>query len=156
MPARLTIIAVGKLKERHWRDAAEEYLKRLKAYATIEVVEVKDRDLSRDAARAVADEGADILDAVPAGAHVVALDSGGRQMSSEQFAEWLSAHGLEGRSHVAVLVGGTAGLSRDVLDRAEEKLSLGKITLPHQLARVVVLEQLYRAFRIMRNEPYHR
>jgi len=156
VPARLTIIAVGKLKERHWRDAAEEYLKRLKAYATIEVVEVKDRDLSRDAARAVADEGADILDAVPAGAHVVALDSGGRQMSSEQFAEWLSAHGLEGRSHVAVLVGGTAGLSRDVLDRAEEKLSLGKITLPHQLARVVVLEQLYRAFRIMRNEPYHR
>jgi len=153
---RITIVAVGKLKERHWREAAEEYLKRLGAYATVDVVEVPDRDVSRDEVRALAEEGAAVLRALPSAAHVVALDIGGKQMTSEQFADWIGAHGLEGRSHVAFVLGGTAGLSPDVLERAQERLSLGRMTLPHQLARVVLLEQVYRAFRIMRGEPYHR
>jgi len=153
---RLTVIAVGRLKERHWRDAAAEYVKRLGPYATLDVVEVADRDVTRDEARAMAEEGADVLRAIPEGAHVIALDISGKLHSSTDIADRLAALGLEGRSTVAFVLGGAAGLSQDVLARADERLSLGRITLPHQLARVVLLEQLYRAFRIMRNEPYHR
>lgn len=152
----LTVAVVGRLKERHWREAAEEYLKRLGSYATVRIVEVADRDLSRDEAAAVAAEGADTLRALPAGAHVVALDRSGKQLSSEEFAGWLAGHGLAGRSSIAFVLGGAAGLAPDVLAQADERLSLGALTLPHQLARVVLLEQLYRAFRITRGEPYHR
>jgi len=150
------VIAVGRLKERHWREAADEYLKRLKPYATVDVVEVADRDVTRDEARAVAEEGADVLRAVPDGAHVVVLDVGGTLRTSVEIADRLAALGLEGRSNVAFVLGGAAGLAPEVVERADERLSLGRITLPHQLARVVLLEQIYRAFRIMRNEPYHR
>jgi 23S rRNA (pseudouridine1915-N3)-methyltransferase len=153
---KLGVIAVGRLKERYWREAADEYLKRLGPYATVRVAEVADRDLSHDEAQAVGAEGADTLRALPPSAYVVALDRSGRQLSSEQFADWLAAHGLGGRSSIAFVLGGAAGLAPEVLARADERLSLGALTLPHQLARVVLLEQLYRAFRIMRGEPYHR
>lgn len=153
---KVTLIAVGRLKEPHWRDAAAEYLKRLRPYATVEVVEVPDRDVTRDEARAVAEEGVDVLGVLPAGAHVVALEVGGRQLSSEGLSAELQRHMVEGRSHVAFVLGGAAGLAPEVLGRADARLSLGPMTLPHQLARVVLLEQVYRAFRIMRGEPYHR
>ncbi len=158
MPAKITIVAVGRLKERYWREAAEEYLKRLTPYATVQVAEVSDRDVSRDETGALAAEGADVLRGLQAvGAScVVALDIGGRQLSSEEFAEWLAEHDLNGRSWIEFVVGGAAGLAPEVLARAEERLSLGPMTLPHQMARVVLLEQLYRGFRIMRGEPYHR
>ena len=153
---RLTIIAVGRLKDRFWREAADEYLKRLRPYATVRVVEIDDRDSGRDEVRALAEEGADILRAIPEGAHVVTLEIGGTQLSSEAFAGRLGALALDGRSSVAFVVGGSVGLSADVLHRADERLSLGKMTLPHNLARVVLLEQVYRAFRINRGEPYHK
>ncbi len=153
---RLTIVAVGKLKERHWREADAEYAKRLAPYARLETIEVPDRDVTADEARARATEGAGILRAIPEGASVVALDVTGRALSSAEFARWLEMHGIEGRSHVAFVVGGAAGLHADVLARADERISLGPMTLPHQLARVVLMEQLYRAFRIIRGEPYHR
>lgn len=153
---RLSVVAVGRLKERHWREAADEYVKRLRPYAVLELVEVADRDVTRDEARAIAEEGADVMRAIPDGAHVIALDIAGSPLSSTDIADRLAALGLEGRSAVTFVLGGAAGLSPDVLARADERLSLGRITLPHQLARVVLLEQLYRAFRIMRNEPYHR
>lgn len=153
---RLALIAVGRLKERYWREAADEYLKRLGPYATVRVIEIDDRDSGRDEARALAEEGADILRAIPDGAHVIALEIGGRQLGSEAFAARLAALALDGRSSVAFVVGGSVGLSADVLARADERLSLGAMTLPHNLARVVVLEQIYRAFRINRNEPYHK
>ena len=153
---RLTIIAVGRLKERFWREAAEEYLKRLGPYATVRVVEIDDRDSGRDQARALAEEGADILRAIPQGAHVIALEIGGKQRSSEQFAARLSQLALDGRSSVAFVVGGSVGLSADVLKRADERMSFGAMTLPHNMARVVLLEQIYRAFRINRGEPYHK
>ncbi len=158
MPAKITIVAVGRLKERHWRDAADEYLKRLAPYATVAIAEVADRDVSRDESAAVAAEGADVLRALrTVGAtHVVALDTDGQQLSSERFAEWLAHDDTNGRSSIAFLIGGAAGLSPDALASADERLSLGPMTLPHQMARVVLLEQLYRAFRIMRGEPYHR
>jgi 23S rRNA (pseudouridine1915-N3)-methyltransferase len=153
---RLSVIAVGRLKERYWREAADEYLKRLGPYATLNVIEIADRDSGRDEARALAEEGADILRAIPEGAHVFTLEIGGRELSSEAFAERLSALALDGRSTVAFVVGGSVGLSADVLARANERLSLGRMTLPHNMARVVLLEQIYRAFRINRGEPYHK
>lgn len=153
---RLDLICVGKLKERHWRDAADEYLKRLGPYARITVTEVPDRDVTADEARALEAEAAGILRAIPEGSTVAVLEIGGTARSSERFAGWLEALGVEGRSHVVFVIGGAAGLHADVLARADERISLGPMTLPHQLARVVLLEQLYRAFRIIRGEPYHR
>jgi 23S rRNA (pseudouridine1915-N3)-methyltransferase len=153
---RLTVVAVGKLKERYYREAANEYLKRLAPYARLDEVEVADRDLSRGEERGRAEEGVDVLKAIPEDAHVVLLDIQGRERSSEQIAGWLDEHALQGRSSLAFVIGGAAGVAPEVAARANERLSLGRITLPHQLARVVLLEQLYRAFRISRGEPYHR
>lgn len=153
---RIDVICVGKLKERHWREAADEYLKRLGPYARLVVTEVPDRDVTRDEARALQEEGAGIIRAIPEGAVVAVLEVGGHARSSEGLAGWLEALGCAGASHVAFVLGGAAGLDPAVLDRADERISLGPLTLPHQLARVVLLEQLYRAFRIIRGEPYHR
>lgn len=153
---RVTLIAVGRLKERHWRDAADEYLKRLGPYARVDVVEVADRDVSADEPRALAAEAADIMRAIPESAHVAVLAIDGKQRSSEELSAWIDRHGVDGRSHLALIIGGAAGLHESVLARAHERISLGPLTLPHQLARVVLLEQLYRAFRISKNEPYHR
>lgn len=153
---RITLIAVGRLKERHFRDAAEEYLKRLTPYASVDIVEIPDRDVTRDEARALAEEGTAILKAIPESAYVVVLEVGGRQYTSEEFSAWLGEGMLQGRSHITFVIGGAAGLAPEVLFRADGRISLGPMTLPHQLARVVLLEQVYRAFRIMRNEPYHR
>ncbi len=154
---RITLIAVGRLKEAYWRDAAGEYLKRLGPYADVRVVEIADRDPGRGGeARALAEEAADVVKAIPPGTHVVALEIGGRQLSSEQFSAKLSRLGVEGQSHVVFLIGGSLGLASEVLARADERLSFGELTLPHNLARVVLLEQVYRAFRIARGEPYHK
>lgn len=153
---KIDIVAVGRLKEPYWRDAAAEYLKRLQPYAVVRAVEVADRDVTRDERRALAEEGADVVRALPSGAHVVAMEIGGRQRSSVQISEWLQDLALHGCSDVVFVVGGASGLDASVLARADERLSFGPITLPHQLARVVLLEQLYRAFRIARHEPYHR
>jgi 23S rRNA (pseudouridine1915-N3)-methyltransferase len=152
---RLRLAVVGRVKEPHWRAACDEYLKRLRPYATVDVVEVSDRDLGTDPARAVAAESVDLLRALPEGSYVVALDLGGSQRTSEQFSEDLAALMVRGRSDITFVIGGSAGIAPEVLARADVVLSLSKMTLPHQLARVVLLEQLYRAFKIMRNEPYH-
>lgn len=153
---KITIAAVGRLKEPHWADAAMEYLKRLRPYAAVEVTEVADQDLSGDEARAKRIEGEAVLRAVPDGARVVALDVGGAVRTSEELARWLENLMVGGTSHVAFVLGGAGGLDPAVLERADERLSVSAMTLPHQLARVVLLEQVYRAFRIMRGEPYHR
>ena len=152
---RLRLAVVGRVKEPHWRAACDEYLKRLRPYATVDVVEVSDRDLGTDPARAVAAESVDLLRALPEGSYVVVLDLGGSQRTSEQFSEDLAALMVRGRSDITFVIGGSAGIAPEVLARADVVLSLSKMTLPHQLARVVLLEQLYRAFKIMRNEPYH-
>ncbi len=153
---RISIVAVGRLKEPHWRDAAAEYLKRLRPYATVDVVEVPDRDVTADERGALKAEAEGVLRAIPDGAHVVVMDMSGPQLSSEGLAAWLERAGIEGRSSLAFVIGGAAGLDAAVFERADERLSLGPMTLPHQLARVVLLEQIYRGFRIVRGEPYHR
>jgi 23S rRNA (pseudouridine1915-N3)-methyltransferase len=153
---RLRILAVGKLGERYWRDACDEYVKRLGRYAKVEVVEVADRSLASGERVAVQAEGRDLLGSLAPGSLVVALDACGRPFTSEQFAAWLEDKMTHGLSDVTFVLGGSAGLDDPVLERADERLSLSRMTLPHQLCRVVLLEQVYRAFRIIRNEPYHR
>jgi len=153
---QLDLVCVGRLKERHWRDAAAEYLKRLGPYARVTVTEVADRDVTADERRALAAEAADVLRAIPSGAHVVVLDIEGIARTSEGLSAWLDDRALNGQSRITLVIGGAAGLHPDVRARADERISLGPLTLPHQLARVVLLEQLYRVFRISRGEPYHR
>jgi len=155
---RITVVAVGKLKERFWADACAEYLKRLKAYARVTVTEVADVDPGRagGVAAARAKEGEAILAALPEAAHVVLMAIEGKQRSSEGLSRRLDELALSGRSDIAFVIGGSDGVSSAVYDRADETLSFGLVTLPHNLARVVLLEQVYRAFKISRGEPYHK
>ena len=155
---KITVVAVGKLKERFWADACAEYAKRLSAYATVKMVEIADRDPAKsggeEAGRAL--EGKGILAAIPERSHVVLLDIGGKERSSEEIASHLDDLMLRGESSITLVIGGSCGVSSEVRARADERLSFGRITLPHNLARVVLLEQVYRAFKIMRGEPYHK
>ncbi|VWL86614.1 Ribosomal RNA large subunit methyltransferase H [Collinsella sp. AK_207A] len=157
---KFTVIAVGKLKERFWKDACEEYLKRLQPYAKTVVREVADIDPAKaggiEAAREK--EGAAICAALDAlgSAHMTLLDIGGRERSSEDLSRRLDTLALGGANSFAFVIGGSDGVSEAVRRRANETLSFGPITLPHNLARVVLLEQLYRAQKISRGEPYHK
>lgn len=155
---KLTIVAVGKLKERFWIDACAEYLKRLQPYAKVAVREIADVDPGRaggvEAARER--EGAAILAALSPAAHVVLLAIEGKERSSVALSQRLDALALGGTSDFAFVIGGSDGVSDAVRARANETLSFGPITLPHNLARVVLLEQLYRAQKISRGEPYHK
>lgn len=154
---KISIIAVGKLKEQFWKQALEEYLKRLQSYADVSIIEIADRDPARFGdAKTLAMEGEDIIAALPERAHVILLDIGGTSFSSEQIASFVSDRMNEGTSHLVFVVGGSLGVSSEVRKRAAMRMSLGRITLPHNLARVVLAEQIYRSFRIIRSEPYHK
>lgn len=155
---RYAVVAVGKLKEKFWVQACAEYVKRLGAYAKVEMREVADIDPARaggvEASRAR--EGQEILVAIPARSHVILLAIDGKQRSSEQFSAHLDELALRGKSDLSFVIGGSDGVSPEVRARANETFSFGPITLPHNLARVVLLEQLYRACKISRGEPYHK
>lgn len=155
---RITVVAVGKLKEKFWAAACDEYLKRLRPYAKVVVAEIPDVDPARaggvEAARER--EGAGILAAVPEGARAVLMAIEGTQRSSVAFSRHLDEVALRGESDLAFIIGGSDGVSGAVRARADETFSFGPITLPHNLARVVLLEQIYRAFKISRGEPYHK
>lgn len=155
---KFTIVAVGKLKERFWADACAEYLKRLQPYARTSVKEIVDVDPGRAGGVSAArdKEGTAILAALPATTHVILLAIEGKQRSSENFSQRLDTLALNGTSDIAFVIGGSDGVSDAVRARANETLSFGPITLPHNLARVVVLEQLYRAQKISHGEPYHK
>ena len=155
---KFTIVAVGKLKERYWTDACSEYLKRIQPYVKTKIVEIADIDPARAGGEAAATEreGAAILKALPERAHVVLLAIDGTQRSSEKLSTRLDELGLRGADEIAFVIGGSCGTSAAVRERADETLSFGPITLPHNLARVVLLEQLYRACKISRGEPYHK
>jgi 23S rRNA (pseudouridine1915-N3)-methyltransferase len=154
---KITILAVGKLKEKYWKEAIQEYLRRLSAYAKVELIEVPDRDKEEPTAECVQKrEAADLLKRLPDGAYVIALDSGGKQLSSEGFAAHIAELALYGRSHLYFLIGGSTGLVSHVLARADETLSLGPQTWPHNLVRVMLTEQLYRACTINAGHPYHK
>jgi len=155
MKARL--VAVGERAPGWVAEGFAEYRKRLSHWLPLDLVEVEPglRGKGRDAARAMSDEGARVLAAVPKGALIVALDGGGRAWSSEELAQRLQ-HWRNGGRDLALLVGGPEGHASEVLDAAEERWSLGPLTLPHMLVRLVVAEQLYRAAALLANHPYHR
>ena len=139
---KILVVAVGKLKESYFRDAQDEYLKRLRPYATLTVTEVKDEDA--------------LLAALPDGAHVVALDEKGAQPTSTAFArDILGAQERRGAT-LAFAIGGADGHGDRVRTRAHELLAFGAMTIAHRLVRIVLLEQIYRGYRILRGEPYHR
>ena len=158
---RITLVCVGKLKERYWREAVAEYEKRLGRYCRLDIAEVADEPAPEQCSPAQEAEirnreGERILHALPAGSLPVALDLGGKERSSEELSAWLDGTVLRGASHIAFIIGGSLGLSDAVLAAAKEKLSFSRLTFPHQLMRVIFLEQLYRSFRISRGEPYHK
>lgn len=154
----ITVVCVGKLKEKFWVDACNEYLKRLRPYAQVTIREVPDVDPAKTGgvASAIDREGAAIVAALPERAHVLLLAIRGKQRSSEGFSKHLDDLALHGKSDLAFVIGGSEGVGDAVRARADETLSFGLITLPHNLARVVLLEQIYRAFKISRGEPYHK
>jgi len=153
---------VGRLRERHWQDGAADYARRIRPYARLEVEEVAEARLKEGASqaeekKAMQDEGQAILEKLKGhDAVVVALDRQGKSLDSLQMAEWLERMILEGRGEVAFIIGGPLGLAPEVLERADCRLSFSRMTFPHQMMRVILLEQIYRWMRIMRKEPYHR
>jgi len=157
----ITIISVGKLKEKYLKMGIEEYVKRLGGYAKVELVEVPDEKAPEQLSDAEMEivkrkEGERILAKISDGMHVIALAIDGKMKSSEDMARDLESLMTYGTSKVAFVIGGSLGLHDDVLKRADEKLSFGKMTLPHQLMKLVLIEQIYRSFRIIKGEPYHK
>lgn len=158
---RITIVAVGKIKEKYFTDAVREYEKRLSRYCRLTVIETADEKTPDKAAPALEEqirrtEGERILSKIPGGAYVIALDLNGKMMDSVEFAHHVQKLALYGESHIVFVIGGSLGLHECVCARADEKLSFGRMTYPHQMMRVILLEQIYRCFRINANEPYHK
>ena len=157
----IDIVCVGKVKERYLRDAIDEYRKRLSRFAKVDVIEVADEKTPEHAsdtlnAQIKEKEGERILKHLRDGAFVVALAIEGDQLTSEQLAARIAQWGLHGVSHLQFVIGGSLGLDPRVLRRAIMPLSFSKMTFPHQLMRVILLEQIYRAFKINAHEPYHK
>ncbi|GIP29150.1 ribosomal RNA large subunit methyltransferase H [Paenibacillus sp. J23TS9] len=157
----IQLIGVGKLKEKYLVQGIQEYAKRLTPYIKFQMIEVADEkapDTLSEAEVSIVKEreGERILAHVKESAHVIALAIGGQLWSSEELAAELDKLGTYGTSHVVFLIGGSHGLSDQVLRRAQQKLSFGRMTLPHQLMRLVLTEQIYRAVKINRGEPYHK
>ncbi|QQZ09425.1 23S rRNA (pseudouridine(1915)-N(3))-methyltransferase RlmH [Heyndrickxia vini] len=157
----ISIITVGKLKEKYLKQGIEEYLKRLTAYAKVEIIEVPDEKAPEilseiEMEQVKQKEGERILAKIHPDAHVIALAIQGKMKTSEELADGIDKLGTYGKSKIAFVIGGSLGLSDEVMKRANESLSFSKMTFPHQLMRLVLVEQVYRAFRIMRGEPYHK
>lgn len=158
---RIEVLAVGKLKERYWQDAQAEYMKRLSRFGSVQVCEVAEERLPENASAALEaqgrqKEGERLLKAITKGNRVIALDLSGDMPDSPQLAERFRTWTLGGCSGFSFLVGGSTGLSPEVVRTADERLCLSRMTFPHQLARIVLLEQLYRAMKINGNETYHK
>ena len=157
----ISIITVGKLKEKYLKQGIEEYSKRLSAYAKIDIIEIPDEKApetlsEQEMLQVKGKEGERILAKIPDDAHVIALAIEGKMKSSEELADTLDKLATYGKSKIVFVIGGSLGLSRDVMKRANDTLSFSKMTFPHQLMRLILVEQVYRAFRINRGEPYHK
>ena len=158
---KITVLCVGKLKEDFYRKAVLEYEKRLSRYCKLTILEVGDEKTPDFASAALESqikekEGERLLKKIPEDAYVIALDIRGEELDSVQLSHRIEELGVNGKSNIVFLIGGSLGLSGPVLARADSKFSFSKLTFPHQLMRVIVLEQLYRSYRIMRHEPYHK
>jgi len=158
---RITLICVGKLKEKYLVQGVEEYSKRLSRYCTLEIIELADEKTPDNASEALEDiikrkEGERILKALKEDSYCIALAIEGSMLSSEELSNKINTLGTNGTSHISIIIGGSLGLSEEVLKRADYKLSFSKMTFPHQLMRMILLEQIYRAYRIISNQPYHK
>lgn len=158
---KIDIICVGKLKETYLINAASEYTKRLSRYCKLSIIEVADEKTPDKASKKEeiqirSKEGERILAKISTNAYVVALDLFGKMLSSNDFAHFIDTCGIDGRSHIVFVIGGSLGLSESVLNRANFSLCFSKMTFPHQLFRIMLLEQIYRGFKINSNEPYHK
>lgn len=157
----ITVIAVGKLKEKFFSEAVNEYMKRLSRFAKMKIVELADKKIADNASEAeerlvIEKEGNDILSKISSSQYVVALCVEGKKLDSPEFAKKISALALEGKSDIVFVIGGSLGLSDAVKERANLRLSFSDMTFPHQLMRVILLEQVYRCFKIISNETYHK
>ena len=158
---KITLITVGKIKEKYLKDAIAEYSKRLSRYCKLEIIEVTDEKTPDHASESVEDairskEAERIQKYIKEDAYMITLEIGGKQLTSEELAEKIDKLGIQGVSHIIFIIGGSIGLGREVLSRSDYALSFSKMTFPHQLMRVILLEQIYRSYRIINGEPYHK
>lgn len=158
---KITIIAVGKLKEKYLRQAVDEYKKRLSKYCKLDIIEVADEKAPDNMSLAEeeqvkAKEGNKIIKYIKDDSYVIPLAIEGKERSSEELAKHIESLAVGGKSHITFIIGGSLGLSEDILEKANETLSFSKLTFPHQLMRIILLEQIYRSFRIINNQPYHK
>ena len=158
---KITLITVGKIKEKYLKDAIAEYTKRLSKYCKLEIVEVADEKTPDNASEVVEDtirakEAERILKYIKEDAYVITLEIQGKQLTSEELADKIDKLGIQGTSHIIFIIGGSIGLGEAVLKKSNYALSFSKMTFPHQLMRVILLEQVYRSYRIISGEPYHK
>ena len=157
----IKIICIGNLKEKYWKEAVLEYGKRLDSYCKLEIAELKEAKLpnnasSADEVQVKEAEGLEILKRIAKNEYVITLEIKGKKLTSEQLSLKINDLTLEGKSDITFVIGGSLGLSEEVSRRANFKLSFSDMTFPHQMMRVILLEQIYRSFKIMKNEPYHK
>ena len=158
---RISIICVGKIKEKYLKLGIDEFKKRLSKYCKLEIIELDDEkapeNLSDKETLMIKEkEGKKILSKIKDNSYVIALAIDGKNLSSEELADTINNLGVRGNSHIVFIIGGSLGLSDEILSRANYKLSFSKMTFPHQLMRLILLEQVYRAYRINSGEPYHK
>ena len=158
---KITLITVGKIKEKYLKDAIAEYSKRLSKYCKLEIIEVADEKTPDNASGTVENtirskEAERILKYVKEDAYVITLEIQGKQLTSEELADKIDKLGVQGTSHIIFIIGGSIGLGEEVLKKSNYARSFSKMTFPHQLMRVILLEQVYRSYRIISGEPYHK
>ncbi len=158
---KITVVCAGKIKEKFYRDAITEYSRRLSRYCKLEIIEVADEQAPDHVSEGYMEqirqkEGKRMLAAIRDDGYVIALAIAGKMYDSEELSRELEQLGVYGISHIYLIIGGSFGLSKEVLARADLQLSFSRMTFPHQLMRVILLEQIYRAYRIMHGEPYHK
>lgn len=156
----INIICVGKLKETYLKQAVEEYSKRLKKYCDLEIIEINDEQLPNKIKESIIEQVKEkeckkIIENIKSDSYVIPLDLRGKQYTSEEFSEKIDNIQVQGYSNITFIVGGTLGLTQEVLNRANETICFSKMTFPHQLIRVFLLEQVFRGFKISKNETYH-
>lgn len=158
---KITLITVGKIKEKYWNMAIDEYAKRLSRYCKLELIEVVDEKTPDGASEALelqikGKEGERILAKIPQDAYVIPLAIQGTMLDSVQLSKKIEQLGVRGHGHIVFVIGGSLGLADKVMERGNEAISFSKMTFPHQMMKVILLEQIYRSYRIMNNEPYHK
>ena len=157
----ISIIAVGKIKEKYIQEGIKEFSKRLSRYCSLEIIEVDDEKAPENLSKKEMDivkskEGDKILAKIPQNSFIISLEIKGKELSSEELSKKMGDLMIDGINHISFIIGGSLGLSDEVISRSNFKLSFSKMTFPHQLMRLILLELIYRGFRIMKNEPYHK